>query len=65
MKNKEKDAKEIVEIACDGYRVAVDKRTDKIVSCKDISCSKCLFLIIKIAIEEEENGLSQSTLKSK
>lgn len=43
MKNKEKDAKEIVEIACDGYRVAVDKRTDKIVSCKDISCSKCLF----------------------
>lgn len=43
MKNKEKYAKEIVEIACDGYRVAVDKRTDKIVSCKDIPCSKCLF----------------------
>lgn len=43
MKNKEKDAKEIVELACDGYRVAVDKRTDKIVSCKDIPCSKCLF----------------------
>lgn len=43
MKNKEKDAKEIVELACDGYRVAVDKRTDKIVSCEDIPCSKCLF----------------------
>ena len=35
--------KEIVELACDGYRVAVDKRTDKIVSCEDIPCSKCLF----------------------
>lgn len=43
MKNKEKDAKKIVELACDGYRVAVDKRTDKIVSCEDIPCSKCLF----------------------
>lgn len=43
MKNKEKYAKEIVELACDGYRVAVDKRTDKIVSCEDIPCSKCLF----------------------
>lgn len=43
MKNKERYAKEIVELACDGYRVAVDKRTDKIVSCEDIPCSKCLF----------------------
>ena len=43
MKNKEKHAKEIVELACDGYRVAVDKRTDKIVSCEHIPCSKCLF----------------------
>ena len=30
MKNKEKFSKEIVEIACDGYRVAADKRTDKV-----------------------------------
>ena len=43
MKNKKKNTKEIVELACDGYRVAVDKRTDKIVSCEDIPCSKCLF----------------------
>lgn len=43
MKNKEKFSKEIVELACDGYRVAFDKRTDKINSCAHVPCSKCLF----------------------
>ena len=43
MKNKEKYAKEIVELACDGKSVAIDKRTGKIGSCDDISCSNCLF----------------------
>lgn len=43
MKNKEKFEKEIVELACDGYRVAFDKRTDKINSCAHVPCSKCLF----------------------
>lgn len=43
MKNKEKYAKEIVEIACDGYRVAADKRTGKINSCDHVPCNKCLF----------------------
>ena len=43
MKNKEKYAKEIVELACDGYRVAFDKRKDKINSCAHVPCSKCLF----------------------
>lgn len=43
MKNKEKFSKEIVELACDGKSVAIDKRTGKIGSCDDISCSNCLF----------------------
>lgn len=43
MKNKEKYAKEIVELACDGNDIAVDKRTGKIDSCLCIQCSNCLF----------------------
>ena len=43
MKNKEKFAKEIFEIACDGNSVAVDKRTGKIEPCGYLSCSNCLF----------------------
>lgn len=43
MKNKEKYAKEIVEIACDGKSVVVDKRTGKVDSCDCIICGNCLF----------------------
>lgn len=43
MKNKEKYAKEIIELACDGNSIAVDKRTGKIDSCDDVLCSNCLF----------------------
>ena len=43
MKNKEKYAKEIVEIACDGNGVAVDKCTGKVDSCDNITCHNCLF----------------------
>lgn len=43
MKNKEKYAKEIVELACNGNRIAVDKRTGKIKSCAHVTCSECLF----------------------
>lgn len=43
MKNKEKYAKEILEIACDGNSVAVDKCTGKIEPCGYLSCSNCLF----------------------
>ena len=42
MKNKEKYAKEIVEIVCDGSRVAVDKATLNPVSCNNtIGCADC------------------------
>ena len=43
MKNKERYAKEIIEIACDGNGIAVDKRTGAVYSCNDISCTNCLF----------------------
>lgn len=43
MKNKEKYAKEIVELACDGNGIAVDKHSRTVCSCNYISCSNCLF----------------------
>ena len=41
MKNKEKYAKEIVEIACSGDVLAVSKVTGKPISCKNTSCENC------------------------
>lgn len=45
MKNKEKYAKEIVELACNGRNVAVCKSTGKPIDCLDIVCSKCSFAV--------------------
>lgn len=44
MKNKEKYASEIVEIACDGNDVAVRKSTGKPIDCCDIECGECSLL---------------------
>lgn len=41
MKNKEKFAKEIIEIACSGDVLAVSKVTGKPISCKNTSCENC------------------------
>ena len=43
MKNKERYLKEIVEIACDGNCIAVDKNSGKVKPCCYSSCSNCLF----------------------
>ena len=43
MKNKEKYAKEILEIACSGSSLAFDKTTNKVVPCSGLLCSNCLF----------------------
>ena len=43
MKNKEKYAKEIMEVACSGDRIAVTKGSERIVQCSSIVCSECLF----------------------
>lgn len=41
MKNKEKYAKEIVEIACDGGEIAISKETRKPVPCDGCRCIDC------------------------
>lgn len=41
MKNKEKYAKEIIEIACNGNVVAVSKVTGKPIGCENNSCEDC------------------------
>lgn len=45
MKNKEKFAQEIVELACDGGGIAVDKQSKKPASCISTLCRNCLFYI--------------------
>ena len=43
MKNKEKYAKEIVEVAIKNGFVSVDKQSGKILFCLEAECEKCLF----------------------
>lgn len=43
MKNKEKFATEIVEIACKGHDFRVDKNTNEVADCCDAPCTACLF----------------------
>ena len=43
MKNKEKFAVEIVEIACNNNSFAIDNHTVKVCSCTHILCDNCLF----------------------
>lgn len=42
MKNKEKFAKEIIDVACKGNTIAVTK-DNKVVDCDDIPCGSCIF----------------------
>lgn len=44
MKNKEKNASKIVEIACKGHDFGVDKNTNEVVDCRVTPCPTCLFL---------------------
>ena len=43
MENKERYQKEIVELACDGNRIAVDRQTGELRSCYETPCIECLF----------------------
>ena len=49
MTNKEKFAKEILDIACSGDSIAVTKEGEHIVRCSDIACSECLFACLNCA----------------
>lgn len=53
MKNKEKYAKEIIDIACEGKIIAVTK-DNKVVCCGDIDCEQCLFDIDKSCHDIEQ-----------
>ena len=43
MKNREKFAKEIMDIACSGHSIAFDKEANKLTGCNKINCSECAF----------------------
>ena len=43
MKNREKFAKEIIDIACSGHSIAFDKEANKLTACNIINCSECAF----------------------
>ena len=43
MKNREKYAKEIMNIACSGHSIAFDKEANKLTVCNKINCSECVF----------------------
>lgn len=52
MKNKEKYAKEIIDVACKGDTIAVTK-DNKVVGCDDIYCDQCLFDIDNLCHRED------------
>lgn len=64
MKNKEKYAKEIVELACNGRNVAVCKSTGKPIDCIDIVCSKCSFAVGSCTESRKEWAESEYIEKS-
>ena len=43
MTNREKFAEQILDIACNSEKIAVDKKTMKPVSCNNIRCEDCYF----------------------
>lgn len=43
MKNKEKYAKEIINVACSGYGIALIEKSGHVVPCDGVLCSTCLF----------------------
>lgn len=43
MKNREKYAEELLNVACAGKRIAIDKQTMQIRGCEWLSCGNCLF----------------------
>lgn len=47
MTNREKYAEQILDIACSGTRIAVEKNVMEPVPCQDISCQYCYFRLKK------------------
>lgn len=58
MKNREKFAKEILDIACKGGTIAVTK-DNKVVCCDDITCEQCLFNIYDNECSCDDNDIER------
>ena len=43
MKNREKYAEQILDIACNGDRLAIRKSDKRLVPCSEIGCTDCIF----------------------
>ena len=63
MKNKEKFAKEIMDIACARERLAFDKKANKLTACKDTPCGKCAFYSDSSSCEDKCKEWSESEYK--
>lgn len=46
MKNKEKYAEKIVEIACSGHKIAICRETKEPIDCMEVLCKKCDFNMV-------------------
>ena len=60
MKNKEKFAKEIVDIACSRDSIAFDKKANKLTACKNTPCGKCAFYSSSSSCEDKCKEWSES-----
>ena len=63
MKNREKFAKEIVDIACSRYSIAFDKEANKLTACKNTPCGKCAFYSSSSSCEDKCKEWSESEYK--
>lgn len=62
MKNKEKYAKEIIEVACSGDSIAVTKVGERVARCSKIACSECLFVPLN-CVEKIRKWAEQEYIK--
>ena len=60
MKNKEKFSKEIVELACNGNKIAIVRQTGELRPCCGISCRECLFRVGTARCEEKTREWAES-----
>ena len=63
MKNKEKFAKEIVDMACSRYSIAFDKEANKLTACKNTPCGKCAFYSPSSSCKDKCKEWSESEYK--
>ena len=63
MKNRDKFAKEIMDIACAGYSVAFDKEANKLTACNNTPCENCAFYSSSSSCRDKCKEWSESEYK--